>query len=410
MARELSYALTIMGFRVAAMVAKFALTVFIARFIGLEALGFYGVIFAIVALVPTLYRAGFNKIIFREAVTQSPQALTRNLVHYGFAMGGLYLLSLPILIGYMGWSGLWYFPFLVFILIVVEHIVGDWFQLLIALSRPLRANILLFTQAAAWMGAFMISAYLLPDLRSIEILLLFWVGGGLLAIGTTCGVWLSLPWLKACRAGISRAWYRVYWRKCKYFYISDVAEVGSSTADRFIVSSILGLDLTGVYVLFWQFANAVHTLVWSGVGNIYRPRLIQAFEKHWQTFPNLFKEYLWRVGGSALVMSLLVGICGYIVIPFIDRPLVVTYMPLLMLFLLAVVIRLVSSGVNQALFACQQDQVVILGNIFLVFCSMAFLGAGLLLFGMYAGVGALICAQLIGLMYRGYFMKKTMNV
>jgi hypothetical protein len=60
----------IMAMRGATQVAKFALTLFIARFIDLETLGLYGLVVGLTVVLPVIAGLGLVNCLGRHAVTQ----------------------------------------------------------------------------------------------------------------------------------------------------------------------------------------------------------------------------------------------------------------------------------------------------------------------------------------------------
>ncbi len=63
------------------------------------------------------------------------------------------------------------------------------------------------------------------------------------------------------------------------FYIKDLAATASLHLDRFVISFFLGLELTGVYTLFWSIANVVHNLAVYAVVQPQVPTLISAHSR-----------------------------------------------------------------------------------------------------------------------------------
>lgn len=64
-------AIFLMGIRGVSLVSKFALTLYIARYMGLESLGLYGLITASTFLVPAFTGLGIMYVNSRNAVTQT---------------------------------------------------------------------------------------------------------------------------------------------------------------------------------------------------------------------------------------------------------------------------------------------------------------------------------------------------
>lgn len=75
--------LSIMTLRGLALVAKFALTLFIARFIDLETLGVYGLVAGAAAILPMVAGLGLFHVLSRDAVSQRLDEITRMLHLYG---------------------------------------------------------------------------------------------------------------------------------------------------------------------------------------------------------------------------------------------------------------------------------------------------------------------------------------
>lgn len=399
--------LLIMGLRVVMMAAKFALAIFLARFMGLEVLGLYGLLASAVSVLPVILRAGIINVFGRDAVTQSPEALARNLVHYYIALAGAYTLCGAALAGVCLLTGYWLLPWLVFALVVLEHVVGDWFSLLVSTRRAVRANLMLFAQAGGWMLAFMICAWFLPELRNVPVLLLFWAGGGVLAILSTFSAWRGLPLRSTLGQGISKGWYREHWKKSRFFYLSDIAYAGGIHIDRYLVGIVLGLELTGVYVLFWQMANAVHTLVLTGVIQLCRPRLIEAHAREgFDAFRALYRKCMKSIAFSVLGLSLSVAAIAPLVTGWTDRPLALSYIPLLWVMLCAMCLRALADGAGSGLLARYMDKALIGSNLMQVCGTALFVLAGLHLSGIYGAALGIALVHALTLAVRQYALKR----
>jgi hypothetical protein len=57
-------------------------------------------------------------------------------------------------------------------------------------------------------------------------------------------------------------------------YVRDMGSVTSMFIDRFLISIFVGLELTGVYTLFWSVANVVHSLAVHGLLQAQLPQII----------------------------------------------------------------------------------------------------------------------------------------
>lgn len=398
----------IMATRIAMMAAKFALALYLARYMGLESLGLYGLLASAVAALPVLFRAGIFNILSRDSVTQSKEDLTLNLFRYYVGVLVIYVSILPIVIGASFFVDLGFPILLVYLLVIIEHIVIDWFYLLISLRRPVRSNLMLFAQAGGWMFAFMLCSWFWPEMRTISTLLLFWAGGGLFSIATTLGIWAAYPW-KNIPKSFSKQWYLEKWKSSRLYYVGDIANAGSVHIDRYLVGIVLGLEWAGVYVFFWQMANAVYTLVTTGVLHLYRPLLIDSYHKNNNSpeFLSLYAKSLKRIALSSLFLSLSVVFIAPYVADWADKPQTTSSLPVLWLLLSAMFLKVLSDGAGNALFAQRRDTTLIGSNLVAMSFVTGFVFIGLKVYGLYGAAISLIAVNTLLFLYRNYRTRES---
>jgi len=92
--KDFDRALLIMKIRGASLVAKFLLTLFIARFMGFEQLGLYGLITAATIWAPVVLGLGITYTLSRHAVTQTTGEVTAALRQYGRFLSAIYAVLL----------------------------------------------------------------------------------------------------------------------------------------------------------------------------------------------------------------------------------------------------------------------------------------------------------------------------
>lgn len=400
--------LLIMAVRITMMAAKFALSIFLARYMGLEVLGIYALLASAATIIPVFCKAGLPNILMRNAVTQSPEDLARNLFHYYAAVSGIYVLLFPVVCIIAAYFDVLPVALLMFSIVLVEHVVTDWFYLIVALKKPLRANIMLATQAGAWMIAFMVLAWVFPALRTLDVMLVFWMGGGVIALLSAIGFWKTFPWRSIRAQGIERCWYSEQWKKSRLFYVSDIAHVGSLYLDRYLIGLFLGLEMTGVYMLFWQMANAVFTLVTTGVLQIYRPKLIESHAKgDRDVFASLYIETIKKILTSSVMISVAVAVVAVFVTQWTDKPLALQYLPLLWLLLAAICIRLVADVAGSALYAKHMDGILVLTSILQCLGSVVFVAMGLYVWGVYGAAAGAILIYILMFIFKHKAVKRA---
>ncbi|MBK8375543.1 MAG: hypothetical protein IPL18_11940 [Sphingomonadales bacterium] len=254
----------ILALRLATLVLRFGLTLYVTAFIGLEATGTLGIAIALTAITPALIGFGLNYHLTRDVVGQSlacviPMARDRALVTFA----ALILLTVAGVAAHWQWVG----PpglteWLIVALVWFEMLALEHYLLLIGLQRSVMANVMIFVRSAVWVPAAMLFGYLAPEARSIDMVLAFWVAGhaaalalfaGLLVREHALGLWL------APRTG----WVGTTMRHSWLIWISDIALAGMAFSDRLIVAQVLDTRAVGVFTLYWSFANAMQTLITS---------------------------------------------------------------------------------------------------------------------------------------------------
>lgn len=388
---ELFSAVSIMGLRVSMLAAKFLLALFIVKFIGLEALGIYGLVSGASAIIQMVMRFGVFSFISRNAVHASPEQLTHDLRHYGFGVLALYLVTLPVAIGIGLYTGKMDMIVLSFLVIVFEHVSMDVFNLTNNLHRPKLANVLLSLQSALWIYLYMALAYFYESFRTLDAVFVFWIGGGAVTTVIAAILTRNWPWRTAFSAPLSMEWYKTHVRQSWRIYLSDMISTTTIYLDRYLISIFLNLELTGVYILFWQVINAICNLVGAGVLQVYRPRLIMAHKSgQKETFNQLFRESTYKTLGLTIVLSIASGIIVPFLIRFTDQPLAMQYLPLLWMMLGALLFRMGGDICGYTFYAMHRDDLVLKSGILKLFLATFSGLAALYFLGIYGVVVAAI--------------------
>jgi len=390
----------IMGMRAGMLAGKFLLSLFIVRYIGLEALGIYGLIGGAAAIIQMAVRLGVFSSLSRIAVNQPLEELTKNLRHYGVGCLVLYLLLLPIVIA-TGWHfGQMEIALLSYAAIVLEHISLDVFVLTNNLNKPRLANMLLSLQSAFWIYLFMALAFTIPSLRTLDAVFTFWIAGGLATLAIAALLTRHWPWKQAFHEKVSLSWYHFHVLKSWRIYASELIGVIALYIDRYLISIFLNLELAGVYILFWQVTNAICNLVGAGVLQVYRPRLISAYqEKNDGQFKSLFYESSSRAMGMTFLLSIAAGIAVPYLIGFTNHPMAMEYLPLLWLMLFALLFRTAADICSYTLFAQHRDDLCLWSGLLKLVLSVGVGAAALLWIGIYGTIATSIVAAIAVVLY-----------
>lgn len=401
--------LTIMGMRVGMLAAKFILSVFMARYMGLNELGIYGLIVGASSTVQAVLRGGVFLMICRDAVHQSRSELMHDLRHYASGILTLYLLlSVAAVIAgnYLGEGAM--IPALVLLVFLTEHLAFDVYVLINNLQYPKLANLIYSLQSAIWIYLFVIYAFFHESFRSLEALLSFWIGGGLIAIGMA--IWLSRhwPWKEIFSRKLEWQWYNAKIRSSARLYFADVLGVVNYYLDRYIVSAFLSLEMTGIYVFFSQVMTATWNLINSGVLAVYAPHLIRAYNaSDMVPFNSLYRRCLKRTYMAALGLAVLSGVSVPFIVMFTGNPALLDHISLLWIMLLALLFRIGGTCAGSGLFAMHKDREKFMLEVITLFIT-AFAGSvAVMALGVYGAVLNTIVASTLSMAYARIVWKKN---
>jgi len=392
--------LTIMGLRGVALAAKFALTLFIARFIGLETLGVYGLVAGAAVMFPVVAGLGLIRVLSRNAVSQQLDEVSRMLRRYWGIQAAVY--------GIISFIALWIGIYLdqlaltsiVIAIVFLEHVNGDLFILLNHLLRPCLANVLMFFRTAGWICVYMILASMFPALRDLNALLTFWIGGGLLAIAGFAVAAREWPWLHPTSGTGHREWFLHHFKASRILYVNDIANTVAQYTDRYLVGLFMGLEFTGVYVLFWSIGNALSNLVDTGIIQISGPKLINAHTRQDRSYWRVFRLLLVETAAISIVLAIATGVLVEIAIPYLNRPLVADWIPVLWLVLVGFVLRMAYEVQGTVFYSRYKDVFTLFSGLFVIALSIVTNVILIPPFALYGAASAIIVSYVAGIVTR----------
>lgn len=347
----------LMGLRAGTLGIKLLLTLYIAKYLGLNELGIFGLIAAAQILLPSAASLGINHSLARHAVTQTEAQIIAKTRGYLFVVLFFYAIGTGIAHTYLG-DRISLLMFLSAIgLLLLENINSDAYHLLTNQSKPVFANALHFVRSALWAIVFMVAGLFYENLRTFEWLLIFWLVGS----GTAFAMlvlhfhhWpiLSVPlaartFASQLRTQISESWF---------LYTNGLVVSIGSQSDRYIVTAILGLELTGVYVFYLQVSSALSNLHYTGLIQIQRPEIILATKQGYAPFKRKVNSLVM----TSLVTTTLSAITAYFVVSFIvpmlDKPLLSEWHVMLYFALAVVVSNVIVAAQRLYFYALHEDK------------------------------------------------------
>ena len=398
----------IAGMRGSMIFSRFLLVVFISHYLDLAALGLFGLILGAVAMVPAFIALGMAHVVMRDAVTMSPAQLVDALRHYWAYTLTIYFLALSAasLAAYGAiLSPIW---IIVIALTLFEHLGSDFFLLLSNLERAMLAQFSAFLRSVAWIVVYLPLALYFPALRTLGTLLLFWLIGSAASVVVFAVATRSWPWRDACKTPLRPMWIRSLARSSVVLYINDLSFVASQYMDRYLVTLYLGLELTGVYILYWSTANAIYTFVSMTVLQHQRPLLIKAHH-HGRAAQRKQHISLARTTAlSAASIGLVVAVAFVFLVPLLRQPLANANLASFWLIVVGMVVRCIADWGAMALFAARRDRIMTATNLAAITALALFQAALLPVIGL-AGAGTALLITFGIVAYWRYRLVFTMR-
>lgn len=264
------------GLRGTGLVGRFALSLFMARYMTFEDIGIFALLTGVAGLLPAVSGFGLNYFMSRELVVLDHDAavhLVRDRLLATFVAAAVSV-AVMLALAASGWIDLPLPPLLVGAIIALELVAFDVQMAHQARRRPIFANINLTVRSSLWIPPFVVLAFFLPQLRTIEVVGWFWLGG--LVCAYIVLVWAHHRDIGGAIRGAQLRRNRLLGMVRHRFlpiYISDLGIAGSVYVDRFYITAIAGVREAGVYFFFASLANGIYVLCSASTVQIFGPQL-----------------------------------------------------------------------------------------------------------------------------------------
>jgi O-antigen/teichoic acid export membrane protein len=351
--------MVLLALRAGMTASKFLLSLYTARYLGLADLGIYGLLVGGTTIVPAVAGLGLTDFVVRKIVDlpapaalgliASRQALTLalHIVVQPLLLLGAMFAGVPVPLDLAVLCGL---------ILLLDNLGTEASDLLIARRHIFLANGLIFLRQGLWPLPVIAIGFLDARARTLEVLLAGWLAALVLT-------WIILAGLIASRGRWRHArpqwrWIAQALRGSLVLYVKDVSGTVSSFLDRFLISFLLGLELTGVYTLFWSIANVVHSLSVYSVLQTHIARLVVAGQGGPVAFRELERRLQLETGVWAIAITVAVGIATPFIIMLLDRPLLDANLAVFWLILAATFMRIAADGYGFVIYALHQDRAI----------------------------------------------------
>lgn len=394
--------------RLVSLIAKLGLTLYMGRYLGLEDMGIYGLVFGAVMILSGALGLRLDYVVSRDIVGTTPEnTLVTMRDQTVFLLFNYLLLALVMLAVIMsnltGVDGK--ILLTIIMLSIVENLASAAQINMTSLDQPVLANFLFFIRSASWVFPVVILGMLSPSYRNVDFIFKCWMLGVVASVALNLWCWRNLPWTALKHHPIHWNWIKEGVKKSFLIWLGTMGLAAGMYVDRFIVMKFLGLDEVGIATFYFSFTFALLTLLHSGVMAFFYPRLIKLYRKNNEAgFRKEMRQTGLQTAISAAVIAAGIGIGVPLIGHFFNRPELVREAKTLWLMLAGTWIRANAETLYYVLFARNQDKAIWLGN--LLFLIPAF-GCNVLLIPVFGleGIGyGTIIAALFLLLWRAWYV------
>lgn len=285
------------------LLSKFFILIYIAKVLSIEEVGVYGLFVATLGFFLYFLGVDFYTYTTRELIG-IPKEKWIYIIKDQFVFYFLvYAIFAPIILvvffsDILEWKYLWWFYYL----LIAEHISQELYRLLVVMREPLKANLMLFIRSGLWCYIVIGIMYEWPNTRSLTTLFAGWAVGVGLSLLIPLSLLCRMEWRKAFVRPIEWQWIKKGVRIASVFFVGTLAIRGVLILDKTIIKLFSGDAAVGVYIFYFNIANAIQTFVDAGVVMHFYPKIIAEYQaKNYQEFNRLS-----ILMGKGIILALIV--------------------------------------------------------------------------------------------------------
>ncbi len=260
------------------LISKLILLIYLARHFDPSDIGVYGLFTVTIAFALFIVGLDFYHYSTRELLSRKREQWAPLLRDQAIFYALVYLIVLPLgLLVFAAGLLEWRFVGWLYLILGLEHLSQEAYRLLVAISRPGLANVILFIRSGSWVYAVVALMWIAPSTQHLSTVWIGWAGGVTGSLLLARHELKSLDWGKARSQSVDWTWIRRGVKVAVPFLIGTLALRGIFTVDRYFLKAYWGDAAVGVYTVYVSIANALQSFVEAGVVSHFYPRIVRAY-------------------------------------------------------------------------------------------------------------------------------------
>ncbi|MGC2786547.1 MAG: oligosaccharide flippase family protein [Roseiarcus sp.] len=350
--------------RLASLVGKFGLSLYMTRYMSLDDVGIYGLIFSFSMIAVVFYGGRIDYDLTRQIVATNKVESYSLLRDQSIFLLINYIVSIPlILISQHIFHQPLPVVLFVFLICWLESYSNLLFVNTTFVGKPILANTAFFVRSGLWSIMVIVAGLGCPLARNLWFVLAAWAAGATLSIALNLWCLEVTQWPSPRSIAVDWARLRTALRRSFPIWIGSLGLVGGSYLDRFVVGAFLDMKAVGLTTFYTSFTTAIVTLVGTSIFSVAAPKLVDAAA---QLRATEYNQELRRARFHATAFSVVLCVAISIVIPYLatamHKPEIAENVLALWLLMTATVVRMIAETAYVGLYSRHKDRAIWIGN------------------------------------------------
>ena len=388
--------------------SKFLLSIYLVKFLSLEANGEYGIFVATISMLTYVLGLDFysfnNREILQEKSSESGKKIKNQFVLFTL----VYLIILPLLyvFGLFDFIGQKYI-LLFYLILVFDHISIELYRLLVVFSKPIQANINLFLRTGIWILVLIFAWHNdFEDLKNLNSVFNLWLVGSFISviysIYSLSTVGVNIPW----KEKIDTKWILKGLKIALPFFIATLSYKIIQFADRYMVEFYLGSKQTGIYYFFSNISMLIETFVQTTVVMIYSPKLIASLKKDKPVQIGVFKTFSKEIIIYSVIAVVCVCAIIYPLLSIVEKTELFLSISVFFVMVTTRFIFNISLIYHFKLYVAKKDSLIMTSTLFAVLVNISLNFILIPFYGLIGGALATLLSVLVMMGFKLFYAKK----